>query len=218
MLMIGPRRFVLYTRPRSGSTLLKTMLHSHPSIACDGEIFGENVENPIYHFRQSVKNMVRKRPHIQWSGFKLFHGHVQSQHLENWFNKYVVVFLWRSNLFEQYVSTKLTSTHAAKNQIYHMPIHIDASDLLRQLHYAEQVYVEIKLQLRDTRHLEIYYETLLTEGYRKCVDFFGLHHNVPTISTIKQRTVAFETLILNYRDVLSALRGTKWEHMVERVA
>ena len=135
----NPSKFLLYTRPRSGSTLFRFLLDNHPKIVCKGEAFrkelGEKI-NPDKRFNQLARKWcIKENP--TWVGFKLFERHLIHHQLENWIKKFPVIFLVR-NVFDRYLSENLVASNPdRRGEVYQNPTHIPVDNLLNQLKWEE---------------------------------------------------------------------------------
>jgi LPS sulfotransferase NodH len=118
--MNAPLSFVIFGQGRTGSTLLTSLLSSHPEIQCDGEILGEKVKDP---FNQIAKCAAVSRKPVYGFKVKIYQlTDNQSMRpdtfLQNMAAKSVkILFLSRRNHLRQVISNRL----AVANQ-YHYRI------------------------------------------------------------------------------------------------
>jgi hypothetical protein len=197
--------------------MFQHLLDNHPQIACGGEIFGKEktpISNPNAVFAGLVRRVCKKRS-VAWCGFRLFGRHVSYHHLEQWVGEFPVVFLHR-NPFNRYLSEQLVAENIRwKHQVYRKPVWLDPKQIVKRLTQEEVLAQKIKSHLKN--YVEIDYEHTLA-GYFKCLEFLGVDQIDPVFSTERQRVVPHWRLISNYREVVSALRNTKWEkHLREEL-
>lgn len=195
--------------------MFQHLLDNHPQIACGGEAFGKDkalIDDPDARFTALSRKVVKGRL-VKWCGFRLFRNHISLHHLEDWVGKFPVIFL-RRNLFNRYLSECLVAGNLdRKHQVYQKPVQINPKCILKRLEKEEQLTEEIRSCLGD--YVEIEYEHIL-ESYGRCLKFLGVDYFKPMFSTERQRVVPHWRLISNYREIVAALRGTKWEESLRR--
>jgi len=183
-----PRRFVILTTQRSGSTWLVQELDQHPEIRCLGEVF-----NHHKHIKTILKEVYAEMYH-NWSihkemlediyassseplvGFKQHYHYIGSDIREKFFQWVVahnvsVVHLVRRSRLEMFISHMF----ARGEQYYHRyadekvirvkPIHIDVDDFLKYAQLREEECSRYRYELESRRGVQ-YYE-LQYEAYAR---------------------------------------------------
>ncbi|HZN14871.1 MAG TPA: Stf0 family sulfotransferase [Acidimicrobiales bacterium] len=119
-----PRRFVIFSMPRSGSTLLTTLVNSHPLITCDGEVF--NLDNQAAgpsrreHAPHAFLEARAAKARLQGAkvyGFKLM-SYQMARYLSPDFllelhqRGFQIIYLWRRDMLSQAISAEQAAASA----------------------------------------------------------------------------------------------------------
>lgn len=214
-------RFAIICMGRSGSTLLQTMLDSHPDIRCFGELF-----IPKGPFEQSGEPSAAdfiddelKRQSQPVVGFKMpWSSLIPHPEVIDVFRhqQFRVILLIRRNKLDQYLSMQL----AVKNNVWHSfdgiyedeRLHIDVDHCIENLEYfrfGEAMWREIMRGLRGT---EIAYEQLVNQqGLEPVFKLLEVEPQVLTPGVARLRQGTQRDIVENYDELKERLRGTPWE-------
>lgn len=218
--------FVIASRSRCGSHMLRTALDRHPTVRCRPELF-----HPIFFGGRSAQEHLKGLfdPNCQASGFLLLHwtrnqlaiggthpdfGSHRELLLEQVPDLRVII-LHRENLLERYVSLQLTKQHGAfhafraprRSEL--RPITINVADLLDSFRIHEDELIDDLAAYADRMTLQVSYEQLI-EGWDPVCDALQDFLEVPRRrlrpATFKQSHYRHvRDVIVNYRDVLDAI-------------
>lgn len=220
------KKFVIFGRGRSGSTLLVDMLDSHPDISCLGEIMRYPPIRPVQYAEAALGcadgNVV---------GFKLLSYQVrnlwfdsQRSNLRQWIvdNRVIVFRVQRSDLLRHAVSN-LYAKHRrtfhstdAKSSL-HRPFHIDPNELIKWMEGSEGHLDFENSWLEDIEFENITYESDLANGVQqeatrnRLLDILELDRSEYSTKYKRVTPRCLQTLIENYDEVHRHLKGTKYE-------
>jgi LPS sulfotransferase NodH len=238
--MIGlPRRFVIFTSGRSGSELLASLLHAHPRVHCDGEelalprpfraahVRGRAVRTTLAH------RMGRSGPDVY--GWKLITNHLR------WYPEVfpnptaflgtyaqppgLLVTLRRADLLNQ----TLSLLHAEHTQFHYQagkpaprfePFEVEPENLLSQLYYYENDERWLTETVGDLPHLSLVYEDDLAtpkaqqDTANRVFDRLGLPPAPVDARLVPVAPPVPRDRITNFEAVASALRGTRYERLL----
>lgn len=167
------RRFVLFARGRSGTTLLLSLLDRHPAAACDGEILRRRARHPrgLIEAREALTT-----PPVY--GFKLLSYQLRSLQT-HWPNRralleglvndgFRVIYLRRRNLLRHALSGLYAEHrrrwHQTSEAASHERFSIDRSDLFRWLDGSTQLARFEQRMLEALPHLALTYEDDLEDA------------------------------------------------------
>jgi len=164
-------RFILFSQGRTGSNLLRTLLDSHPDIACDGDIF-------VHRYIKMLSPKLYIKGHLaKASGAKVYGFQLKLSALEEFEkdakrflsdfheNGWKIIYLRRKNLFRRKMSAKIA---IAKNKWLYakeqhlesaqsFKFHWDCDELLASLKDAERREQKDAEVLKELPYLEIIY-------------------------------------------------------------
>ncbi len=221
-------RFVIFGLGRSGSTLLKQLLDSHPEIQCEGELLNpadKYVANPlliklIYRFPYpffALRSLLSKK-HVY--GFTLlFYQYSSPEKLiaklikKNW----KVIRIYRENSLDQ----SLSHLVAEKTKIWHRydglemqtpQLTIPPEELENRLKIVTSNKKNENKLFEKFKHFKVVYEDDLKnqgdwpETTRKIFDYLGV--NPAPVSATIQKTYArpYAEMIENYEELLKIIR------------
>jgi len=219
---------VVFGQGRTGSTLLASLLSSHPAVQCDGEILEAKVPDPVGHVASC--EAASKKPVY---GFKV--KVYQLSDIQN-INPGVflrqmatagakLIFLTRRNLLRHALSN-----YIARANRYHFrrgekvelePIHFEPEELLevmsrRARHRRNE---EAAISGLDA-HRMVYEDDLLAavdqqRSLRCCFEFLGVPPRSVFTDYIRGVTGPLSRRISNYAEVAGALRGTPYEKFLD---
>jgi LPS sulfotransferase NodH len=226
------QKFLIFFRPRSGSTLLCDLLRSHPNVFCDGEIFGGGKK--IFFPRTYLKgNSVRTGKSVY--GFKLNIRQLKQQkklgepqdflrqlQQQNW----KILYILRRNTLRQAVSFFIAQQRnewigTAKNQLKHK-VFIDCCQLVDKIERIEKAIMCERQLLAPTPYLTLTYEeNFLHAGqHQNTLDqvFEYLGVNSVPVQTQMSKTSAFNELsdiVENYEEMVTVVKATKYAHFLQ---
>lgn len=222
------RRFVVFGRGRSGSTLLVDLLNSHPSVHCDGEI----LKSPVpFLFPLTFVDCHAKISTADVYGFKLLTYQIKDDQKINdnqlFFDKladrgYDLIYLYRRNLLEHAVSNIMARRHgfhsrgtrhsgAGEEQEY-----IAADELLRWLNSSDEHRINEEKILHGRQYLSICYEADLVdeekrqETMNKIFEKFDVSANLVRTTLRKNVQRPPQDVITNYRELQAHFRDTPY--------
>ena len=226
-------KFVIYTRGRTGSTVLSDLLNCHPEIFCDVEIFNFLYSKNIVSYPGLYIRSCSKRAAINKKstyGFKVKIAQLRYEHKYSSYEKILsdlnsdgwkFVYLKRDNFLRH----KLSNIMSAQSQIFHImnsdsiktpKIRIDCNSLLEGIKFAEEVERTEKENLRNIPHLVLTYESDIIDNskHQETADkvFSYLNLKSSTVSTNYKRIIPdnLEDTILNYDEVINFFKDTEY--------
>lgn len=229
--------FIILGHPRSGSTLLHTLLNSHPRIYSRGEWLGLDYDQRLAKGDVQIDDYLQEglralRYPVKAMGFKFFYeyerqewGRGAFQLLSEW-PQLKVIHLKRQNLLQQYISLKIAKktqkwsaiSSASKLPAKERKIVIDANDLFRYLEALENWEATYLPLFQHSPILEVTYEELVNEQKRvlqEVVGFLELHNWPMTSPLLRQNPEPWETLVLNSEELREAVLASKWASLIE---
>lgn len=170
-------RFVIFTGGRTGSTLLSTLLDSHPDIHCEGEILKGRVMHPLSY----IKNKSELSPSSVY-GFKLLSYQLRDvqnsitdkkaflQHLAE--EGFEIIYLEREDKKRQAISLAYAMYtdywHDTGNSRRKKPVVLIPEEMLTRLEAEIQKLAEFEKEvLSGIKHLHITYESDLDEEHQR---------------------------------------------------
>lgn len=179
--VVTPQRFVIYCPPRTGSSLLASLLDSHPSVRCEGELLAKRVPRPLAWFDG-------RSAHARLQGQLVWGCKVISQHLR-WFPEeygegdqllrelverdFKLIVLRRRDWLLQ----ALSAAHASRTK-YHFTadetpcfdaMRVDPVEVLSLLLTIEQEDALVASSAATLPHIELWYEDdLQTPDRQQC--------------------------------------------------
>ncbi len=227
------KKFVIYTRGRTGSTVLTELLNCHPEIFCDVEIFNylyslSKVRFPGMYIKSCSKKAALYGKSTY--GFKVKIAQLRYEH--NYYNYdkmlagmhsdgWKFIYLKRENFLRH----KLSNIVSSKTNIFHLKngdinksdkIHVDCIELLKGIEYSAEVEQTEEINLKNIPHLKLIYENDIQDNSKhqltadKVFSFLGLRSE--KVKTDLQRIVPdnLKDTIRNYEEVYDFLKDTKY--------
>jgi len=178
-LGVSTIKFFIFAQGRTGSTLLASLLDSHPSIECEGEILGAHHGRMMFPHRYAVGRMnahSAKAYGFHVKVYQLTNGH-DVKNPSSWVhrmqrNGWKIIFLKRENLARHAFS----NIKAAKKDIWHTKtdthspstVKIDPKDMESRMENRKAFKAEEKNALKGADYFEVVYEdNLLGEKNQK---------------------------------------------------
>lgn len=225
-------RFVILAQGRTGSTLLTSLLDSHPQIRCNDELLQRPRIAPLRYIDQ-----VARAATLPWHGW-----HMKSEQL-NWRQGGLpvgpfldaleargskIIYLWRENVLEQCVSMFFAVASGAwhhrnngqKKRVTELEINPEE---LHALMKQRSRVLDLDRDLLSGREFcEINYERdLRTEEARRDAlirvqEFLGVEYH-PLVSELRKSVNRpLHELILNYAEIAEALEETPYAQWIPR--
>ncbi len=191
-------RFVILALPRSGSSLLHSLLNSHPDIACHGEILKRNAAagHLLRSWRDQVDWSQRLKDPVAFIesvfaydqpsdnvGFKLFRTHMSDPVIETLkSSQYKKIILERRNRFACYSSKKLAHKtgifNTRKGKVANS-ISDNIIDFSREefLHFRKSYGKAMRFYRREfgSDAINVYYDRIAAgKGIRPALRFLGV--------------------------------------------
>ena len=220
------KRFVIFGRGRSGSTLLVSLLNSHEEICCDGEILHDRVswprlyvdlcssrcQLPIYGFKLLSYQLRDIQPIINPKKF-LFDLHL---------NGYKIIYLSRQNLLDHALSNinarrqnKFHHRAGEKKQKY-QPISVSIEEVIHWIEHSQSLEKYEKSILKDLPHLSLTYEDHLLDSNSHqqtaniIFDFLEIPPQQISTNLVKIVPRNLQKLVENYESLTEKLKTTKY--------
>ncbi|MEM6775056.1 MAG: hypothetical protein AAF640_09420 [Pseudomonadota bacterium] len=225
-------RFVIFSRARSGSTLLVDLMNSSPDLFCDGELF---VERPLFP-REFIRSRAAVRRESVF-GFKLLSYQMFQVLPERyrfsflpWLSQnqgYRIIYLRRRDTLAQEVSNvlahqrKLFQHRSGRGDEAPKTQELDITRLmgwlggnLRYAEYENQV-------LENLDHLSLIYEDDLLDGQRhqqtlnQALDYLELDPCEARTSLEKISVRPLRESLSNYEELLDAVAVSEYAYLLE---
>lgn len=222
-----PKPFVIYGRPRSGTTLLVRLLDQVPHVRCDGELLHYFLLDPVGFLSRLPK---RAGPDLAAYGVKLISYHLleiqRKRHPLAFFDKiaahgYTVLHLTR-NTWDQTLSlAKAQESHVYFSDAKKLEsLHIDPDKFLRLLKWNEDMLAYEHKVMAHVPHLPVHYDTdlRLAAQHQPCIDRICAHlgtTSAPVVAKIK-RTGGKDGLqkVDNMDALIARVRNSDLAHLV----
>jgi len=232
--------FVIAAGPRSGSTLLQTLLHSHRNAVCMHELLIKSGGTPRFH-RYNLgrrKQLIQMReekmsaflnttlcdpqpPWVQAVGFKAMYVQPrdEEERRTTWESLGSVpdlrVIWLRRNPVRRVISFAIArETGKWVGEKTAEAIQIDPEYLLHRLHFEEKEAEAARERVRNCRMIDVQFESL-TETPKTVLteiqDFLGLRTRPLDSSLTPQNPRTLREMAANFDEIIDTLTGTKWE-------
>ncbi len=226
--------FVIFSSNRTGSTLLSSLLKSHPLISSNGEIF---LKFRIVNFQKVLF------PKLYIKGLKTgknksFCFELKTQHIKSVFlkkninmvqdlynNGWKIIYLKRLNIFRQATSHLIAAMTSQWHNFPDKPlvkekVHINCEKLLQTIKWLETLELEEKKILKDLEYKTIYYESdLLEESNHQITcnsiaNYIGIESMEVNSEIKKISSNKLSDQILNYDEVENFFKNTKYSEFI----
>lgn len=226
-------KFAVYTRGRTGSTLLSDLMNCHKDIYSDVEIFnflysGNRVLFPMAYIESCSKRASALNKSVY--GFKVKIAQLKNEHkyknyekiLSGLHNKgWKFIYLKREN----YLRHKLSNLLITETNVYHLTgndqpyrkkINVDCQLLLDSIKFGEETELLEKQNLKNIPYLEIIYERDLLDNSRhqetadRIFGFLGVDSHKVKTAYRKVTPDDLRDSIENYDEVLNFFKNTKY--------
>lgn len=232
-IKIPEKKFIIYTRGRTGSTVLTELLNCHPEMFCDYEIFNLSNTNTSVKYPGLYMKSCAKRAslhHRSVYGCKVKIEQLRDDHkyteLDSLFLKlhedgWKFIHLKRSNTLEHkisgIISTRTNIFHIKKtDQFEHKKFKMDCQLLLDILDYGEVLDEMENKQMDTVPSLKINYEEDLLDNFQhqntanKVFNYLGVKEYPVSTKLKKIIPQNLQDIILNYDEMINMLKKTKF--------
>lgn len=234
--------FVLFAQGRTGSTLLGTLLDSHPKVTFEHEILNIDADPTpfVSPYLYSLGRRVRSEASVYGYHVKIYqlsrdHGvdparYVHRAYADGW----KLLYLKRTNLLRH----ALSNIRAETTRTYHVQadgeagtdeppgrggLHVDPSEIIERMEERE-AFLEWESEIvSEIPHLALVYERDLIDPERHrstaeaAFEYLDLETEDVPVSTSLERINQgrVRDLVRNYEEVVAALSGTRFERFLE---
>jgi LPS sulfotransferase NodH len=225
-------RFVLYAPPRTGSTLLGSLLGSHPQIVWDGEpLHPTRWRSPK---RQAVYPLVLRHHQwflmakalrvwpqaygckLPWSEFDLLLKTASPMNACGW----KAIYLTRRDAFGQFLSLLVARQsnrwQRLQHQVFEPPkVFIPVEDMLAEMQSWMAQREEMERKLEKIPHVELVYEDDLADpaNWQRAADrvfhFLGLPPVPVSTKLDKVWKQPYSEIVVNYADLMAAIQESQ---------
>jgi hypothetical protein len=230
-------KFLILCQYRTGSTLLATLINSHPGLYCDHEIFNAGFTGnysiifPVSHIYKNLQKNIRAK-HISCYGFDFKIHHIGIYHplinasrlVEKLYNRgWKIISLRRENVVKQAISCLVARnrkkwhywTEEEKLQ-NHKKVYIKPDQLFRILKEIDRITcIEDKI-LKNLSYQRILYEKelLRKETHQKTADKVFQHLKLPSVPVgsqlIRASSDQISDQIQDFDQIRDAICNSKW--------
>lgn len=232
-------KFIIFTLPRTGSTLLADLLNSHPRIFVDDELFCKFAVLPfkkiLFPYWYLNSQATKKSTKVYGFDFKVdqfilslsrFHdspeNFIQKLHLSGW----KIIYLHRNNILKRVISDlkahiRKTWHLKPEKQTKLTPVYLDCQQLRRKLKKDESIENIQKQLIHNIPHLEIIYEhhLLTSENHQNTLNMIFNYLELPEFlvqTTMKKISLDnIFTDIINQEEVINFIQDTKYKEFLE---
>lgn len=240
MIPDDPTRFVVLCHERTGSTLLGTLLASHPQIRWAGEYFKEIKKRARRSLRHRLTvSVVYRRPtlYLGWQarrfgcpnyGCKLMPHYVadidrsvHALHQHDW----RIIWLRRRDVLTGAISRIVAAAgqHWVTASGQAPPVaqtqRIEPADLLAEMRQRVRMDEAEQRSVADLPHLHLFYEDDLADAanwpatMERVFAYLGLLPIVPQRSVNKTWDRPYQEFVANYAELIEAVRNSELRHL-----
>lgn len=227
------KKFVIYTKGRTGSTVLTDLLNSHPDMFCDHEIFNisdtkTKVKYPFLYISSCSKRASAHNKKVY--GFKMKIEQLKNEHdyknIGDIIEKletigWKIIYLKRTNILNHTISGLLSNRskifHVKNGKDFkHQKISIDCRHLFDVMNYFEELERQEEESLKNVSYMTINYETDLLDNtaHQKTADrifgYIGIHSHPVNTTFRKIIPEDLKDVILNYEEMYDFVRETRF--------
>jgi LPS sulfotransferase NodH len=224
------QRFAIVGNARTGSNYLLDGLKTSPSIRMYHEIFAD-------HNRQVGKDFDRvfsivfqpESKSTKMVGFKVFYNHLTEDEWQKFLicKDLKIIHLIRRNRLRTVISLEIAfktgqwtqSGKSNSGEIKVKRLNLDPSKLLKRLEQIEEGEATARARFRDRQILEVVYEELVqspTSVFESVGTYLGVNGIDPgQIRLRRQNPETLQQLIINYEEIVAALRHTRFEEYLD---
>lgn len=222
-------KFLIFGQSRSGSTLLRDLLNSHPEVECAGEPLRDWVPWP-----ETTCEIFAARSSARVFGCKVFVHHLRDRQfyddsarfLERMQRRgYRILYLERANLvrhaLSNFIRRETGVTHAMGRRVELDEFELDIEAFVAHLHVRERFWREAEEAIDGRDFLRIVYEhDLMDHAVRqksmdRVFEYLGVESVSVGTSLEQINTKRLSDLITNYDELKRALEGSDFERWLE---
>lgn len=224
------KNFVIFGMGRTGSTLLASLLNSHPQICCEGELFHSLRRPLLSHFwrRYPLPYLAYRQLYPKWVqhkvayGFKL-HTKLRGEqiiHTDRFLTTmaqqgWKIIHLQRARLFDQIISGFLANQTGRyfgdqQSQEAHVQLTFPVTDFVKRVEQSDAIRRQHQTLLATIPHLPVIYEQALADksNWVKTVAQICDYLKIPADSAVtsavqKPWQWSYAELIVNYAELQS---------------
>lgn len=228
--------FVIFAQGRTGSTLLQSLLNTHPDIYCDGEILSRVLQRRILFPRYRVSSRSRLA-HTQGCSTYGFHLKIWQLHqqgcsdvrkfLESLSTSgYRIIYLRRENSARQVISGQI-----ARRTVYHIGnnesprrnnvrLELDPDKVVRRIAAVQDYHQQEAAALAEINHLALTYERHLleSENHQSTADlvfsYLGLQSAPVSTGLARTGSDNLSDRILNHEELERSLEAAGYGHFL----
>ena len=227
------KKFVIYTRGRTGSTILCDLINCHPDVFCDVEIFNflyskSKIAFPINYIKSCSKRATILNKPVY--GFKVKISQLRIEHKYNDYDQILMTLYkegWKFIHLKRinHIKHKLSNILANETNIYHLKenekhietkIEVNCEYLMASINFSEEIERTEEENLKDIPHLKIIYEEDISDNTRhqetanKVFAFLGLKEHPVKSEYKKVLPHDLKKSINNYDEVYNYFKDTKY--------
>lgn len=232
----GGNNFIVYSSNRTGSTLLGTLLNSHPGISHKGELFlkftkcfYKKVHFPYAYIKGSQSadsdyfSFEIKTQHLNHIFFNKDKEIIQNLFRKNW----KVIYLHRHNIFRQALSHLIAMQtdqwHNFSNSNFKpRKVYIDSVKLMETIKWFEKLRTIERKNLEKVEYLEIIYENDLLHKRNhqgtceKVFNYIGIKSNQVSTSIKRISSDNLSDQIINYKELEKYFSITEYSQYLSK--
>jgi LPS sulfotransferase NodH len=215
-------KFIVLTRSRSGSSLLMSLLSSHPNVETHGEYF-RRLNGRSYH--KMINNIFSSKPQkIKAVGFKMFYDHPYDEPNSDLWNYLAnltdirILHLKRRNFLKTFVSRKIAGItnewFAKQNKSIkgNIALTIDPEELYNSYNKYRNLERQRIILFENHKIMEIVYEEMtmdINDHFCKITKFLEIPFIQPKTDLVKQNTKKLREIIQNYNELRHYFANTE---------
>lgn len=235
------KKFIIFAHYRSGSTLLSSLINSHPEVLCEREIFlpfmylyFKKVFFPNLYINSRLVDCKEKN-----YGFILrlsqlnhiltkYHGEPHKFIKNLYKNGWKIIYLKRENYLKQAISNRIQLRRGQAHDTKEKPMHkkivnISTQKLMKDIEFMEDYSIKEDQIIDQFEHLKIIYERDLLDSKNhqktcdKIFDYLGLDGTSVSSNFRKVSSDNLADYIENFDEVAEFLKGTKHEEYLYKL-
>ncbi len=227
-------KFVILGQGRTGSTLLTSLLNSHPAITCDGEILARRVLNPLLYV--TCRSRIQSASDVY--GFKVkIYQLTRTQKLDDVIgffkrlreDQWQIIYLKRENLLRHAISNMI----AENTRLYHRfsddqafckknkKINVDYQQLLIRMEKREK-FQEAELEVLEHIHyMPLIYERNLIDADAQqetvdmLCDLIGISRCPVQTNLVRINRGKLSNIVCNYHEIRAKIEQTRFAQFLD---
>ncbi|MDE0087570.1 MAG: hypothetical protein OXU23_17745 [Candidatus Poribacteria bacterium] len=231
--LVHPKtKFLIFGQGRTGSTLLTSLLNSHPEITCDGEILARRVLNPLLYV--TCKSRIQSASEVY--GFKVkIYQLTRTQKLDDvigFFKRLIedqwqVIYLKRENLLRHAISNMI----AENTRLYHRfsddqafckkKINVNYQQLLIRMEKRER-FQEAELEVLEHIHyIPLIYERNLVDADAQqetvdmLCDLIEISRCPVQTNLVRINRGTLSNIVCNYHEIRTKIEQTRFAQFLD---